>query len=105
MSVLEVVAGVLLALVVLLQLASAVGVLTMRDAYQRLHFIALPCTLGVTFLTVAVVLHETEAVTWVKTALVAVLLSLMNGVLTHATARAAFISANGPEELGLEETE
>jgi multicomponent Na+:H+ antiporter subunit G len=79
---------------VLLALACGVGALVMRDPWQRLHFAAPPATLGAALLTVAVAL-ESGPLAAVKPALVLVLLTAQNGVVTHALARAVFVRTRG----------
>ncbi len=74
-----------------LTLVSAVGVAVMRDAYQKLHFIAPPAVLGGPALAVAVWLDAHSIQAGLKALLAVVLLNAMNGVVTHATARAAFV--------------
>lgn len=90
MSLANVVVSLLLAVAVLLCFVCAVGALVMRDPLQKLHFLSPPASLAA-FLFVAAVLvydhHDWQAA--MKTLLVAVLLTLINAVVTHATARAA----------------
>lgn len=90
MTLANVVVAVLLALAVGLCVLCAFGALVMRDPLQRLHFLAPPASLSA-FLVVAAVLiydhHDWQAA--MKTLLVAVMLTLINAVVTHATARAA----------------
>ena len=82
---------VLLALTVAIALFCAVGMLVMRDAYQRLHYLAPPASVSTLFLAVAVLIGEEDKTAFAKTALIAVLLTIMNAVVSHATARAARI--------------
>lgn len=95
MSLHSVIVAVLLGLMVMLTLISAVGVMVMRDPLQRLHYVAPPATLGALLLTVAVFLDEPQKQAGLKTLLVTVVLSLMNAVVTHATARAVRIRELG----------
>jgi monovalent cation/proton antiporter MnhG/PhaG subunit len=88
----------------LLGLLSGIGVLAMRDAYQKLHFVSAPATVSAFLLAVAIALETRSAAASLKALLVVVLLSAANGVLCHATARAAFVRAHGhwpplPDEL------
>lgn len=83
-------AGALVAAAALLALLSALGLVLMRDAWQRLHFVAPPSTLGAAMLTAAIAL-ESGAKAAVKPLLVTVLLTALNGVVTHALARAAYV--------------
>jgi multisubunit Na+/H+ antiporter MnhG subunit len=86
--------AVILALSVLVTAISAIGVVAMRDPFQRLHFMAPPAT--VSFLVVAALaIDGAGAAACVKAILVAVLLTAINGILTHATARAAFVTDRG----------
>ena len=87
-------AAVFAALAVLLTAACAVGVAAMRDPLQRLHYIAPPSTLGAILLAAAIGLEAGWAAL-VKPVLVVALLTALNGVVTHATARAAFVRRHG----------
>jgi monovalent cation/proton antiporter MnhG/PhaG subunit len=87
--------AVLLGLAVLITLLSSVGVLVMKDPYQRLHYIAPPTTLGSILITAAVFLDEEQKQAGLKMLLITVVLIAMNGVITHATARAARIRELG----------
>jgi multicomponent Na+:H+ antiporter subunit G len=91
---LHAVAAVLCAAAVLLTLACSVGVLVMRDAWQRLHFAAPPATLGAALLTVAIAIEAGPAAAS-KPFVVLLLLTALNGVVTHALARAAFVRSRG----------
>jgi multisubunit Na+/H+ antiporter MnhG subunit len=79
----------------LLGAVSAVGVLAMRDAYQKLHFVSAPGTVSAFLLAAAVALGTRSPSASVKAFLVFALLSAANGVLTHATARAIFVRSHG----------
>jgi multicomponent Na+:H+ antiporter subunit G len=83
-------AVVLVGAAVLLALLGALGLLVMHDAWQRLHFVAPPSTLGAALLTLAIAL-ESGAKAALKPLLVTVLLTALNGVVTHALARAAYV--------------
>ena len=91
---LHAVAAVLTAAAVLLTIACAIGVAVMRDPLQRLHYVAPPSTLGAALLAAAIALEAGPAAL-VKPALVLVLLTALNGVVSHATARAAFVRRHG----------
>ncbi len=93
MSVLGVISDVLLALGVLLTVVCAVGVMVMRDPYQRLHFVSPPATLSAALVAGAVILHGGNLEAIVKVLLVCLLLTFQNGLVSHATARAAFVRA------------
>lgn len=79
----------LLAMGDLVAIVSAVGVLAMRDPLQRLNFLSPPATLSAALVTISVGIGGRSTQATLKTAAVAVLLLTVNGVVTHATARAA----------------
>lgn len=90
-----VIASILLALSVFFAVIGAIGMWLMRDPYQRLHYITLPCSVSSGLLTVAVLLHDPQKQAAAKVALVALVLFLMNGVVTQATARAVWVRKEG----------
>ncbi len=100
---LHVVALALAGAAALLTLACGVGVLVMRDAFQRLHFVAPPATLGAFLVAAAVWLDGAGATAGLKSVVVLALLAAQAGVLGHATARAFFVRAQGgwPPDLRL----
>ncbi|HEY7956935.1 MAG TPA: monovalent cation/H(+) antiporter subunit G [Polyangia bacterium] len=83
-----VVAAILAGLAVALNLASAVGALAMRDSYQRLHFLAPPASIAPLFFAIALFFGVHDKQPALKMLVVAVVLNAVNGVVTHATARA-----------------
>jgi monovalent cation/proton antiporter MnhG/PhaG subunit len=87
--------AVLLVLGVGVELACCVGVLAMRDAYDRLHYTAPATTIGPLAIAAAIVLRESFSAAGIKALLVALALLVTNPVLTHATARAARIREFG----------
>jgi monovalent cation/proton antiporter MnhG/PhaG subunit len=92
----------LLWLGVIIALIGALGTWLMRDAWQRLHFLALPCGLSTGLISVAVFIDERQKAASCKVLLIGLLLFAVNAVLTHATARAAFVREHGewpPREL------
>jgi monovalent cation/proton antiporter MnhG/PhaG subunit len=91
----DVAVAVLLGAGVAVELASVLGMLLLRDAFDRLHFTAPATTLGPLAIAAAVVLRESFSQAGIKALLVAVVLLVTNPVLTHATARAARIRAHG----------
>jgi monovalent cation/proton antiporter MnhG/PhaG subunit len=95
MSVHQWIVALLLGLAVLIALLSSLGVLVMKDPYQRLHYIGPPTTVGAILITIAVFLDEPQKQAGLKTLLITVVLITMNGVITHATARAARIRKLG----------
>jgi len=91
----DVLADVLLGLAVAIVLASSVGLLVMRDVYQKLHFvtpIALVAPLIVGFAVLAQSgLDENSGETW----LALVFIVIAGPFLSHATIRAARIREKG----------
>ncbi len=87
--------NVLLALAVAIVLASSVGLLVMRDVYQKIHYLTpaglvAPIVVGVAVLVQSGLTLDT-AETWL-----ALLFLLISGpFLTHATIRAARIRQTG----------
>ena len=85
----------LLVLGVGVTLLSCVGVLVMRNPYDRLHYTAPAAVLAPVAIAAAVVLGERLSAAGIKAVLVALVLVTTNPVLGHATARAARIRQFG----------
>jgi monovalent cation/proton antiporter MnhG/PhaG subunit len=90
-----VVVWALLGAAALVTLLCSVGVAVMRDPLQRLHFIAPPATLGSALVTIALFVDEHDKDACGKAVLVTFVLTLINGIASHATARAARIRRLG----------
>ena len=90
-----IVADVLLGLAVVLVLASSVGILAMRDTYQKLHFLTPLALIAPLVVGLAVLVRsgwsENSSETWL--ALLFVVIG--SPFLTHATIRAARIREKG----------
>ena len=91
MSVSSVAVAVLLTLAVAIELACCLGVLVMRDAYDKLHYIGPAAMLGPVAVAAAIVIRESFSQAGLKAIVVALLLIIANPVLTHATGRALYI--------------
>jgi monovalent cation/proton antiporter MnhG/PhaG subunit len=78
----------LLALAVAITLASVLGMMRMRDPYQRMHYIAPPASLSAIFITVAIFLQQGMKPESFKAGFVVLTLVAMNAVVTHTAARA-----------------
>ena len=74
---------------------SCLGVLLMRDPYDRLHYTAPASALAPVLIAAAVVVTEGLSAAGIKALLVAFVLLATNPVLGHATARAARIRERG----------
>jgi multicomponent Na+:H+ antiporter subunit G len=85
---------VLLALGVGVQVLSAIGVLAMRNAYERLHYVG-TASVGGALICVAVTVRESFSLIGNKALLVAVFFLVTGPVLTHATARAVRVREEG----------
>ena len=86
---------ILLSLASLVALACAIGAALMRDPLQRLHFIAPPAAVSSALVAVALFVSDPDKDVGAKATFVALALGVMNGVVAHATARAARIHAHG----------
>ena len=79
---------VLLAAAVLVAILSVLGMLRMRDAYQRMHYISAPAALSAIFITAAIFLQQGPKPESFKALLTTLILIVMNSIVTHAAARA-----------------
>jgi multicomponent Na+:H+ antiporter subunit G len=79
---------VLVAAAVLIVVVSVLGMLRMRDPYQRMHYIAPPASLSAMFITVAIFLQQGFKPELFKAAFTTLVLIAMNTIVTHAAARA-----------------
>jgi multisubunit Na+/H+ antiporter MnhG subunit len=91
----EILADVLLGLGVAIALASSIGILVMRDAYQKLHYVTPVALVAPLIVGLAVLaqsgLTENTAQTW----LALLFIVIAGPFLTHATVRAARIREKG----------
>lgn len=86
---------VLLSAGVVVELISCVGVLVMRNFYDRLHYVGPASTLGALLIGAALVAENALKQQGVKSIIVVALLIMISPVLTHTTARAARIREFG----------
>ena len=86
---------VLIGLAVFFALVGSLGIWLMRDPYQRIHFITLPCSVSAGLIAAAVLLWEKQKQTGLKVSLIALILFAMNAVVTQATARAVWVRSDG----------
>jgi len=99
-SVRDVLADVLLGLGVVLVLASSLGVLVMRDVYQKLHFVTPAGLVAPVLVALAVLVRQGYSENTVETWLALLFLVIAGPFLTHATARAARIRETGDWRAG-----
>jgi multicomponent Na+:H+ antiporter subunit G len=91
----QVLADILLGLAVAIVLASSVGILVMRDPYQKLHYVTPVAVLAPLAVGLAVLAQSGWSVNSAQ-AWLAVLFMLIGGpFLSHATIRAARIREHG----------
>jgi len=71
------------------QIVCCVGVLVMRNVFDRLHYAGAGTTLGPVLIGTAVLIRESVSAGGLETVATVALVFLLNPVLTIATARAA----------------
>ncbi len=91
----ELAADVFLGLAAAIVAVSSVGVLMMRDAYQKLHFAGPVVVVSPVLVTVAVWLHAGNTATTLEAMLALLFVITAGPVLTHATVRAARVRETG----------
>lgn len=94
MSARDVIAYVLLASGVSLELVAALGLLAMRNVYDRLHYVG-PATLGALLVVAAVWVYRGPSLIALEALVVAVIVLVISPALAHGTARAARIREHG----------
>jgi multicomponent Na+:H+ antiporter subunit G len=90
----QLIAAGLLALGVALEGLAVAGVLLMRDAYDRLHFLG-PATLGALPLGAAVAVRAGPSLIALKALVVVAVLVVSSPLFAHALARAARLAEHG----------
>lgn len=98
-----IVIGILVGIAVAIAIVCSVGVMVMRDAYQRLNFAAAVVTFSTLLIAIAVWVEEKDPQPRIKVILIGFVLYLMNSILTSATGKAVRIHEKGhwephPEE-------
>jgi monovalent cation/proton antiporter MnhG/PhaG subunit len=78
----------LIAAAVLLVLVSVLGMMRMRDPYQRMHYISPPAALSAIFITIAIFLQQGLKPESFKALFTTLILIGMNTIVTHTAARA-----------------
>lgn len=102
---------VLVSAAVVVALLSVLGMLRMRDPYQRLHYISPPAALSPLLITIAIFLQDGMKPESFKAVITTLVLIGMNTVVTHAAARAFRISEteewhpNSGEEVPIHSTD
>ena len=90
-----IVADILLGLAVLVVLCSSVGILVMRDVYQKLHYVTPVALVAPILVGLAVLVHSGLTIVSTQTWLTLLLLVIAGPFLAHATIRAARIRGTG----------
>jgi multicomponent Na+:H+ antiporter subunit G len=85
---------VLLALGVGIEVLCALGVLAMRNVYDRLHYVG-AAAFGVLLVALAVLVRDSFSLIADKALLVAVLVLATGPIMSHATARAVRVREHG----------
>jgi len=98
----DAIAYLLLGLGVTCELIAVLGLVAMRDVYDRLHYLA-PATLGALLVAAAIWVYQGPSQIALKGTVVAAFLLLAAPALAHATARAARIGERGDWRPGAEE--
>lgn len=98
----HVVATVLLIAGCSLQLLAVLGLVVMRDVYDRLHYVGL-AGYGGLLVAVGIVFRESFSLIGDKSLLAAGVLVLLGPVLVHATGRSLRIRQRGDWRVGIEE--
>ena len=96
----EVVADVFLGLAAAVMLASAVGLLLMRDVYQKLHFVTPAALVAPVLVAVAVFVRQGVDENTGQTLLTLLLVMIAGPYLAHATIRAARVREKGDWRTG-----
>jgi multisubunit Na+/H+ antiporter MnhG subunit len=91
----DVLADVLLGVAVAIVLASTVGLLVMRDVYQKLHFVTPIALVAPVIVGLAVLAQSGLTENTAQTGLALVFIVIAGPFLSHATIRAARIREKG----------
>ena len=99
----DVVVYVLLGLAVLVVAGASLGILLMRDAYQKLHFVTPAALIAPLLVTLAVLVRNGLDENTGETCLALVFLVIAGPYLSHATMRAIRVREKGDWRPGKEE--
>jgi multisubunit Na+/H+ antiporter MnhG subunit len=91
----DIAVGVLLGLAVLTVLSASVGVLVMRDAYQKLHFVTPAALVAPLLVALAIFVRMGLVVNTGETFLALLFMVIAGPYLSHATIRAIRIRETG----------
>lgn len=85
-----------------LELLAVIGVATMRDVYDRLHYVGL-ASFGALLIGISILVRESWSLIGDKALATGALLVLLGPVLAHATARSMRTRELGDWRAGIEE--
>lgn len=91
----DILADALLGLAVVIVLASSVGILVMRDAYQKLHYVTPAALVAPLIVGLAVLAQSGLTENTVQTWLALLFIMIASPFLSHATIRAVRIREKG----------
>lgn len=83
-----IITGCLLGIAILLCFLCALGLAVMREPYQRMQFTTPIVSVSIWLIVAAIWIEDGQWQSRIKAVLVALILFLMNAILSHATARA-----------------
>lgn len=102
MSVSHLIATVLLALGVLLELFAVLGIVVMRDVFDRLHYVGL-AGYGALLIAVAILVRESWSLIADKALATGAILLLIGPLLVHTTARSFRTRTRGDWREGIDQ--
>ena len=91
----SIVVDILLGLAVLVVLASSVGILVMRDVYQKVHFVTPAGMVAPVLVGIAILIQSGWSSRSAQTWLALLFVVIASPILAHATLRAARIRETG----------
>lgn len=96
----DVFSDILLGLAVLIVLTSAIGVLVMRDAYQKLHFVTPAALIAPALVALAVMVQHGVYENTGESFLALLFMIIAGPFISHATIRAIRVREKGDWRLG-----
>lgn len=99
------IADVLLCLAVAIVAGSSIGILVMRDAYQKLHYVTPAALVTPVLVGLAVLVRSGWSLSSLQTGLTLAILIVVAPFLSHATMRVARIRDAGDWKSGVRDTE
>ena len=91
----SIIVAALLSLAVLIAVVFSIGILVMRDALRRLHFITPVAALSTFLIVVAIWVADSQAQSRIKSVLIGLAMFIANAIIGHTNARAFRLRAKG----------